>query len=183
MNKWIEEALQAPRDAWGLLLGLASAFSILALLHNQFESEPMRVVMDSWRMWSHQAWSMVGNFLHIDIGRYRAVLLTACILNWAVLLRGAARSQLVWPGNNGLIVLLALVCGGAATALLADAATAPFPNEMAQGDGSPLIVLAMLLAVVSAFAFAPRSFFGVVIAGILLLLIDRIPILPAASTP
>lgn len=181
MNKWISEALRAPLDAWGLLLGLASACSILALLKYEFAKEPLRVILNNWRYWSHEFWGWLLSAVGIQLPKDIAVAITMLILCAAVLFRGLARNQTVESAPpttmNDTLWFVGLLVG-----LLATFVFGIITNiDPASGtsDWSPAIVTLLAFAA-SIFLWlallsTPRSFFGVVIAAIALLLIDRIP--------
>lgn len=192
MNKWIEEALRAPRDAVALLLGLVTAFSIFALVRHEFASEPVRVVLANFSYWSHSFWQAVGNVLSLKVSPVGAGVLTSTALVWTVFARGLSRGQAIeflgrpvtW--RRGLlwaaVFFLAFVTWMIAVlAVISPLGTTtddgPFVVVVAVGSMLLLCPLGITLALTK----TPRSFFGVVIAGLLLLMIDRIPILPAAT--
>jgi hypothetical protein len=57
----------APVDAWALAAGLASALSILGMLHPEFASEPLRVIVEHWRYWSHEFWTSIATYFQITM--------------------------------------------------------------------------------------------------------------------
>lgn len=182
MSNWIEEALQAPKDAWALLTGLASAFSILALIQHEFSTEPLRVVVRNWSFWSQAFWPLV---IPVEIAKPIAELLTAAVFSWIVVGRGILRRQGVlspWTLVLGLMIV------GLVTSLLKDLVPLFLPNafpslDTPQNAGAGVFAfLVLCIGLTTSVVVTPRSFFGVVIAGLLLLLIDRIPILPATGT-
>jgi hypothetical protein len=185
VGKWFEEMLQAPRDAVALLLGLVAAFSVLALLRHEFASEPLRVVFANWNYWSHLFWQFFADLIDIEVNSRESHMLTATIMVWAVFLRGYFRAQIVTLGLPvwawGLICWVSFHIGG--FWLSSSAVELPYPED---GKWLPPIVGMICLAtfgigIAVSLLKAPRSFFGIVIAAIALLLIDKIPLLPAAT--
>lgn len=187
MSKWIEEAMRAPRDAWALLLGLASACSIFALLHHPFEKEPLRAVVEHWQFWSQEFWGALASFAGWSIPKTLAISLTTMVFSCAVLLRGVLRGQVVeWAhaeaqGSERLLRGLFLLLTGGVAAAGYTIMQYEALGSQATGVVTLLPNLVGALALASALQSTPRSFFAVVIAAIALLLIDRIPLLPAAT--
>jgi len=191
MNKWIEEALQAPRDARALLLGLVAACSVFALLRHEFATEPLRVLLASWSYWSHAFWQACADLLRLKLYQGQSGLLTLTVMTWIVFLRGHIRGQSLTPVRSwwdwlGLFVVgVALGFG----LLLVVVAMAVWEKVPAGYEAPPLIrglmmfciLLALPMGLVAAIVKTPRSFFGVVIAAIAILLIDKRPLLPTAT--
>jgi hypothetical protein len=187
LKSWMEEALNAPRDAWGLLLGIASALSIFALVRHEFTYEPLRIVLYNWQELSHAFWSTIGKFFDISLPKPLAIALTMALLGVAVLIRGTVRQQIVQIKFNFVFWLCAAVgwlIVGYLT-LLAYSIGTPIAERRELDEGLRLVSAGVAGfgggSLLAAALFTPRSFFGVVIAAIALLLIDQIPLLPAAA--
>lgn len=185
MRDWIEEALQAPRDAWGLLLGLVSAFSFVALLKYQFSHEPMRFLMENWKHWSHAFWTYLASFINVRPEAVDAHILTATVLFWAVYFRGYFKDKTVDVPGSVVVALFPVALFLCAIFLmnLGD----PINNAVRNNNffaiiGGLALLSAFPLAIALGIAKTPRSFFGFVIAVLVLLIIDRIPLLPAAAS-
>lgn len=192
MSKWVEEVFQAPRDAWGLLLGLASALSILALVRHEFATEPLRVVLQNWSAWSHSFWSNIAGLVDWHPTASYAAALTAVVLTWAMVLRGYARNQVVaffeTRDRAWLKSIPIFLIGVGFAIILASEVLRPIEGtdtrtlSLFEGLlGISLLYVGIPLGLTVCFMKTPRSFFGVAIAGIALLLIDQIPLLPAAT--
>lgn len=188
MNNWMEETLQAPRDAWGLLLGLATSFSIFALLRHEFANEPLRVVLQNWALWSHLFWGWFAGLLQLQVSPILARCLTVLALSCAVLLRGFVRRQslpevrISGSGANRTVIgfLLLLLYLAVFVAML-------MPIALAIGNDEPMttglelpIAVASALVLTIALIQTPRSFWGVVLASAALFAVGTIPI-PVAS--
>ena len=193
MSNWTEEAIQAPRDAWGLLIGLASAGSIFALLRHEFTKEPLRVAIDNWQYWSHGFWAAIGQIVHLAVKPDVAAFYTATALTWIVVLRGVARGQTVhnlfggrrWPwfAAYGVSMIVMFVMIGIVVVPLASSAAVVDDTSLKINSFILLFcTIVWPLGISYSLLRTPRSFFGVVIAAIALLLIDRIPLLAAATT-
>ncbi|MEQ1865633.1 MAG: hypothetical protein ABL996_13415 [Micropepsaceae bacterium] len=194
MNDWFKEAFRAPLDAWGLLLGLGSAFSVLALLHHEFAMEPLRVVIENWHYWSDEFWGALGSVFGLEVPRRLAICLSMMAFSIAVLIRGLVRSEgmslrlrsllafaasrlVVFVTVGGLILILVML----GYAKLLDIAVRGVDPDEPLSLTAQIAIWTGLASMLLAMVFTPRSFFGVVIAAITLLLIDRIP--AASITP
>lgn len=188
MRTWVQEALRAPSDAIGLLWGLVTAFSIFALLRHEFSVEPLRVLMENWSLWSTQFWNFIFSVFSVKLTPRTAIVLTVTVLAIIVFFRGLIRGHIVngWPiptneyGEPRLLVhcILFGVCffiGAVVLAIAGKGLPKATPTEVY--FNIIFILFALPTAIFFSFLKTPRSFFGVVIALVFLLIIDRLVII------